>query len=566
MKVKEMNNIWISKVLRNKKILIPVLVVLGLIVGILIYLGVVAIIDCVENERGQFNGKLIGENLEQDDPVYGVQSYESYKLKKNLIVSTSYVSNGLLIYKEESNPKQYVFYSLHFNKELITISSKISFSVIVKDNFGYFIKVDYSSERVNLYDFYGNKIYDDSYDVENIKVQCDEKIAYVTLELEHGSKRFIKYWSNGTYQSIDEEDVNLSELEEDKKTKFNAGDLYIDLDRRDLSDFGLDGYYLSYNNGYGTVYNEDNQIVSTFNVPLTNNQKDVLGCVVGKYIVMQESHILPDDAKNYTCIAAGIKCYIETYTIDILTGKKTYVEVDYIFVNSSSLKNTKGKYVLGLANISRITSAKTLSNKVETVILNDKLEIIDEVNGVCSSIDDMVKMGDSYYNTKTKILYDEDLNVLAWLDAVSPILCAESEVFVVKNESKYGVINSKGKVVIPFEYDFISPSVYKNVTIGEKAGKFYLLNTLDGTATHVECDSLTYITNGVFMKENGVEFTFLKLDGTDCGSHNVLNQHNYYDFATTFGDSSYSFSMVKESGAYGYVYFYSFIKNPYKTA
>ena len=565
MKDKEMGNTWTSKVFHNKKILIPVLAVLGLIVGILIYLGVVAITDCVENERGQFNGKLIGKNLEQDDPVYGVQSYESYMIKKNQIVSTWYVPNGLLIYKDEYNSSQYVFYSLHFNKELITISSRTSYSVIVKDNFGYFIKVDNDSERVNLYDFYGNNIYDDLYDVENIKVQCDEKIAYVTLELEDNSKRFIKYLSNGTYQSINEEDVDLSELEENKEIEFNAGDLYVDLDKKDLSDFGLDGYYLSYNKGYGTVYNEDNEIVSTFYAPLTNNQTDVLGCVVGKCIVMQESHILPDDAENYTCIAGGIKCYIETYTIDILTGKKTFVEIDYIFVNSSSLKNTKGKYVLGLANISRITSAKTLSNKVETVILNNKLEIIDEVNGVCSSIDDMVKVGDSYYNTKTKILYDEDLNVLAWLDAVSPILCAESEVFVVKNESKYGVINSEGKVVIPFKYDFISASVYKNVTIGEKEGKFYLLNTTDGTATHVECDSLTYITNGVFMKGKDEEFTLIKLDGTSFGSHSVSAQYDYYDFATTFGDSSYGFSMVKESNIYGYVYFYSFIKNPYKT-
>ena len=559
-----------SKFLSNKKALIACLIVLGLIVGVLIYLGVVAIIDRVEYERGQFNGKLISENLEMDDdnPVYGVQSYDTLKIRKEYIISDGYVPNGLLIYKKGSSIQtQIVFYSLHFSKEILTIPYGIRYAVITDNNFGYFISVKYSgNQTVCLYDFYGNKIYDDFYEIENIEVKCNDEIAYVTLELENASKRFLKYWSNGTYQSIDEESVNLNELKEDGKPVFNVGDLYVDLDKAELSDIGLDGYYISSYGGYATVYNDKNEVVSTFYIPIDPHNSDLSGGMVGNLIVIQESYKLPDDAQNYTCIVNGSKGYIETYTIDILTGEKTYVELDYVIVSSSPLKNSKGKCALGFADIRRITSAKTLSTKTETVILNKKLEIIDEVNGVCDSVNDFVKIGNSYYNTRTKILYDEDLNVIAWLEAVSPILYADSEVFVVNNDSKYGVINSKGKVVISFEYDSFYISVYDNVTIGKKGDQIYLVNIAKGTSTHVVCDSLTYVTNGLYLRKNGEEVSFLDSTGTAYVSYYTSVEYANYTRNTTFGNTSYCFSIVEDVGNGYYAYFHTFVNNPYKTA
>lgn len=208
-------------------------------------------------------------------------------------------------------------------------------------------------------------------------------------------------------------------------------------------DYELDNYvYKVVGTRYTVHNNEKHEYVTSFVIP-TN----VVKIQVGTHVVCQEKNLLEERATDYDLFLNGNKYDIETYRINLLDGKKDYIDSRFYFadtnlVNTKSLYNEKGIYeYYYMSDLRMIKDNKALEPEYYGYIFNEKLEVLADVTGI--NFANLKQYGDRYLDRANGIVYDAHLHEVGAVQANSTNIM---------NDPKYGtqgLVGLDGKILLP---------------------------------------------------------------------------------------------------------------------
>lgn len=385
-------------------------------------------------------------------------------------------------------------YSVLKDKVVAKINSGASVKTFASDVAGGYISYT-TSEGVSIYDGLGNELVKDS------------KRTYTTLDITSGLN------ANGVYYcDIKFDDISLYYLYDDEGVAtvhstemgddYGSGDTIKGLDYVLLDDFGHPGYLRIKNSSRYIIFDNKGNEISSFTDPNAD-----ASFFVGDYLIYQNSVKLDNNNNNYDFISAtGERYSLETYRINYLNAKKEAIKVSYLLSTGAndihSFRNSKGIYTYSYANLRTISDKKILSSTLETYIIDSAGALHDNVTGI--NLGAFERLGDNYYNTDSKTIYDGNLNELSILTNMNPQKVDNAEMIICSVEGKYGAVNQKGKVVLPFEYDFI----YNDYLSDTKAlvrddGVLKVVSFDTKKTTHEDVDSIengavSYFGSGIY--------------------------------------------------------------------
>ena len=405
--------------------------------------------------------------------------------------------NGFLVVEDSTNIK---LYSVIVNRVLATISATDTYHTYSSTVAGGYVSY-VTSNGVTVLDALGNELVKDSkrtyssLDVlsgltENNIYYCDVKFDDTSLYYHYDDKGVATVHS--TYMGDD----------------FGSGTSVQGIDYVLLDDFGHPGYIRIKNSSRYIVFDKKGNEISSFTDPNADAE-----FFVGDYLIYQNSVKLDDNNNNYDFISAtGERYSLETYRINYLNAKKEAIKVDYLLSTGlddiHSFRNSKGIYTYAYANLRTISDKKILSSTLETFILDSAGTRHDNVTGI--NLGAFERLGKNYYNTDSKTIYDGNLNEISILTNMNPQKVDNAEMIVCSIDGRYGAINQQGKVVLPFEYDFIYTTYMSN-------NKALVID--DGVTKVVNFDSEKPRHNDVATFENGT-FTYF-----GCGIYKLDTEY-----------------------------------------
>lgn len=126
---------------------------------------------------------------------------------------------------------------------------------------------------------------------------------------------------------------------------------------------------------------------------------------------------------------------------------------------------------------------------------------------------------------------------------------------IVRQKNKYGVINDKGELLIPLEYDLIEhPSIYSyefSEFITKKSGKYGLLNGEGTTILNNDYDEI--IWDRLKRDEKQEDYYIYKKNGK-CGAVNTKNEVILpFEFEELTEFSYQDFTIAKKNGKFGVI-------------
>ena len=208
-------------------------------------------------------------------------------------------------------------------------------------------------------------------------------------------------------------------------------------------DYETDNYV---NKVVGTRYtvhnNEKHEYVTSFVIP-TNAVK----ISVGTYLVCQEKNLLEERATDYDLFLDGNKYDIETYRINLLDGKKDYIDSRFYFAdtyieNTKPLYNEKGIYeYYFMPDLRMIKDNKVLEPEYYGYIFNEKLEVLADVTGI--NFANLKQYGDRYLDRTNGVVYDAHLHEVGAVQANSTNIITDT-----KYGTK-GLVGLDGKILLP---------------------------------------------------------------------------------------------------------------------
>ncbi len=483
--------------------------------------------------RGAWGADLVEKNIEEEKAI--AKKDETYYLTSNVgfksteIVDSTYASHGLLVVK---NDEGYLgFYSINHGSYLAKpqfIPDALQYGVYTDQNVGYFLVIAYN-DILTAYDSLGNMLFqttkfDDLHNVYNRRIEDMIRTSYINnkvyITVNFDTVKNYEYTDQGILNQINSLPQAQAAVEENTTTSFAKDSKYIDIEKEDLKDYGLEGYYLSKKGELVTVFEtKTNTAVSTFTVPSGANI-----VFVSDKLIYQNAYVVSDDENNYSFFDGRNKYVIETYSVNLLNGDKTALDISY------AIGEVYGPYKdqLGVYSYALI-SKKSFENKVlksdEIVIIDSKGAIIGNLNGY--EPNSFVKIGSGYYNTKTKVLYDSKLKEIAYLAAINPTMYKEYNCFIGTINGKYGAVNAEGTVIIPFEYTELNHiNNDKGYMFGIKNNQLYRVN-MNGT-------------------EEAISSNYTKINDSIYITHNVYNQYSIHSARKTLEANieAESFSLI----------------------
>ena len=126
----------------------------------------------------------------------------------------------------------------------------------------------------------------------------------------------------------------------------------------------------------------------------------------------------------------------------------------------------------------------------------------------------------------------------------------EKTLFVQQIEAgKYGCVNSQGKVIIPFEYDYINNvSRDYEVLIVKKNGKYGVLNWDGKILLPLKYDSIIY--EGILIVEKNEKFAVMNLDGEILLPFKYNRLYLYFE---KYGEEYREFLMAEKNEKFGVI-------------
>ena len=371
-----------------------------------------------------------------------------------------------------------------------------------------YIAVQYGG-KYDYYDEYGNVIaknqktainnltkqtptVDDGY---YFKTKIDDEVKYLQY----------KYSDNGKLTILDE-------MPKDKdKQEFKKDDLYFtnaEKIKHEDKEYTLK-YMNNASNSYINVYDSDNKLFKSFEIPYAvDGAANVIAFDNGNTIV-QVVNRLPDDAKDYS-YSSGTEKYKLTSLKANIFEDKGFSEVNLGYRITQTKKRIVDKD--GKCKYAEVTVKSILSDYVlgpsRYYIYTDELKLGNEMTYDLSG---MAMVGDGYYNSNARILYDADLNVVTY--SVTGYV-KELDAFVFEYDGYKGVVDTTGKVIVPFEYTAINTNkvINNKVYATNKKGDKGILDVKNNTFTTLK--GYDGQDASLYMKENDTTVEFVNLGGS----------------------------------------------------
>ena len=288
-------------------------------------------------------------------------------------------------------------------------------------------------------------------------------------------------------------------------------------------------YYNGAQNTYYDVYDKDNKLVKSIELPY--GAQNVFGTYFQNgNMILQYKIQLTDDAKDYSYSNNNDNKYklvsLEGNLFD--DSKFKEVNLPYVLTNSTRILNKNEEIVYCQVTLRTILDNKTLGPS-RYYIMKDDFSLANELE---YSIGNLIQTKNGYYDDTTNVLYNSDLEVLTYLDETATAYYkAKLDSFVFAINGKYGVVSSTGKVVVPFEFEEISTgySVGTKVYATNKEGTQGILDVSSGAFTELKgYDREGNIYYKYDSKTNKTTFVGLGGSETKTGQFDVKVMSNYF--------------------------------------
>lgn len=314
----------------------------------------------------------------------------------------------------------------------------------------------------------------------------------------------------------------------------------------------LDGYSYKIESSLGKItgYKNNKQIFEVYNSQ--GNNQDIVSnsFMANKYFYCQYAAALPLDAKDYSYVSTIIKYKLTTCRVDMTNGSiKYYNDFKYLISSANSSLDKNGKPVYISATATHINGDKLLDNS-SYMLFNDDLGEVANLSRHNYS-ESFVQMSDNKYLMGNYIV-DKECKVLLDLSSYSYVsYCANENVISLYNGSGYGVIDTNGKILVPFEYQnafkFFNGYAQNYSNIDQK---YYSIKT-DGSRQERELGNFHYLNGNV----SGLYVTY----ASNAGSDNYAIK-NYADVSlimwntySYYNNYVYTFSSENSSQDSGYI-------------
>ena len=495
------------------------------------------------------NGTIIENNFEEVEEKEEINTLVQSKLGEVSFDSEEilrYYSCGVIA---TINKEGYVgFYSLLHQKQIIANQFEerwVKYNVIEDGHVGFFISIDYEGKRV-VYDSIGNQVLScDEREEYTYQTEVFNDVVYLTvthtLESDlNPENTFYKYVENGTLQQIESisDDVLENVVEDEEENEFPFGSQYNEM--QPLEEYGLEGFVSTADNIL-TLYNANKEVINTYILP-----SNTMGyAVITNKLYYQVITSLPEDAKKYDLYysaennfySKGQKYKISTYSINLENGKEKEEDLDFVIIDAEPYKGATDGEKYSIITMQLITKEKAFGDTV-AYLIDSKGVLHDQVNGVY--VRDFIKVGENYLNEETGILYDSQLNEIAYLSNIDPKYNEKANYIIGRLDGKYGILDTSAKVVLEFSAEEIVSEIVDNKVITRR-GDVYYRNDLISGQEEVLGINFQSLGNGAYVTFDEYNYYFhnaasllhtVSLENLDGFSYNhvqaTLNNASYY--------------------------------------
>lgn len=441
----------------------------------------------------------------------------------------------LLVGNAEGN---YSCWSLFSGKLIFPFEEGIEIDFLDKTWGFKYIQTTNSDGEITIYDIFGSTIIaKDQYVLAEVDVVTevveDETGAMQTYYIEVVKTLTVKDYSMGiTEPKIKKFILNIEErTREEFSNEKNEDYIVKDIDYLDL--YCLEGYYALSVNEMLFIYNKKDELINKIN--LAGIEYDNICALNGK-ILFQKVYLLEEENKDYTFISSGKKYLLDTFTIDILTGKKKELKVDYLIKNLFACKDEKGYFVYAYGKVKKIVARNLLSYSTN-VIIDDKGKIIADLKEL--DFHDLTPIGNYFYDSNTGFFYNNDLNPVYTVEGMVTI-DKKNEIIIVRDGVYYGVYDDELTLRLPFDYIELS-LFYRGKAIGKGSdGKYYIVD-LNNNKTEISNHFLK-ITNGLLFVPRNDVYSIIDYNNNVKYSvvYNNPNAPNFTSINNAYGEFLYT--------------------------
>ncbi len=391
------------------------------------------------------------------------------------IYSSTYAAQGLFLLQ---NDEGYVgFFTTITNDWILKpqfIPNTFTYEVTqINEYIGILLELRYEEQYI-LYDVLGNALVSSSQHIdltfsqEYLNVGYLEEMELTGIDVYFYDDDYVdpdfpgaipgmwrtKYFTYSKNGALTQNTMSWEDLEPEEEEELTPFDLPI----LELDDYGYEGYYVMKGaNGYSAFYKREKDSGIGQYIGSIYDQ-DVLGNfrgMVGSKVMFQRWIELPERTEDYDFSVGNTKYSLETYSYDMNDNfkKETY---NFKFVIGGQIKVVALKveeHNFYSMNILEINGRKVLEPQ-ETLIINEEMIVVKNMTGVTPT--QFEKVGESFYNKESKILFSSNMEPIAsFVDFQSVQILREHELFLVRYNNLYGLVDDHGYFMYECEYSDI---------------------------------------------------------------------------------------------------------------
>ena len=399
-------------------------------------------------------------------------------------------------------------------------------------------------EKDLIIDQYGNIFFEGTLkDSSRIKVEIDlldgDKFGHLLVMFSSDISLF-----KPTFYVYDEHNVmhDLGKSIENKDFKEYGNYLDIDLAKRGHPGYSVKGFI----NGRLQVINDKSEVENEYylNVDMRHTESYA---VVGDSILIQEINELADIKDDFNMYDGGDIYKVKSYKINLFTGERTEVNNDKLIINEqvSSWVDKNGEEAYGLIKGSYLNTKDLDSSTWSTYLINSDYEILEDYKGL--EYEDLINLGNFYYNPEVEAVYDKDFNMVTSLDDEYDVefVAPNGKYAVLEDAGDYYVFDETGKPKQEFlGYDLIAASI--------GASEIWFANTFDDIEVY---DVETLTLKETFKNVQDFDrFARYNEFGFDKGVSVYRIEGNTYNLiADLDGNRFYNESLYNESEIFDYL-------------
>ena len=499
--------------------------------------------------------------------------YEKYFLKDK--VDESFLNQyGILLVT--TGPSEVGLYSMIYNKWFINPFNVNDYTLSIEKNkyTNFLIKIN-KNNNYSCYDSFGNEIYKNSKFPREVTYDIVKRGNKEQIYCYHSDDNYIPTITK-LYYSDDGKINKRIEFLDDENVKNKDDEIYLKL-KKIINDYEYEGNTFFLSNKLLTSYNKKGKIISSYKI---SNGIDNF-YIAGKSLIYQTIEEISEDTKKFTYYdidSKDKKYLLKSYKLDLLSGKKKEIELDYkifdwvkkenklgtpLFETKDSLEtpvfynDKRGRARYSLINANFINEDKNLSNKVE-LLVDETGDIV--LNATNFAADRFIKLKNgNYYNLDNKIIYDKSLNIIVSLKEYTTIDYYSGLGFVTNKNDKFGLLSDDGKTLLENKYNFLGKHVYnRNIFAIKEDGNAYKVN-IDTKKEEflVESAYYSFYFNGLYGFKNDEASYYKDLNGFN---YEIVDKNHYIYYGGTYSSDygKYRFYLVDDNNNYNQRKFIAF--------